>query len=54
MNHFTSDGARAPRRLGLRACLALCLGLSLALAACGGSNSDNGSEGQPRNLRCAP
>ncbi|WP_374432223.1 hypothetical protein [Ideonella dechloratans] len=54
MNHFTSDGVRAPRRLGLRACLALCLGLSLALAGCGGSNSDKGSEGQARNLRCAP
>jgi hypothetical protein len=49
-----SDGTRLPRWLGLRACLALCLGLSLALAGCGDSSNDKGSEGQSRNLRCAP
>lgn len=54
MTHFSSGRARAARGFGLRACLALCLGLSLALAGCGGSNSDKGSEGQARNLRCAP
>ncbi|MCA6215664.1 hypothetical protein KGA65_03805 [Ideonella sp. B7] len=54
MTHFTSNGTRTSRWLGLRACLALCLGLSLALAGCGDSSNDNGSEGQPRSLRCAP
>ncbi|MCO5975417.1 hypothetical protein [Ideonella oryzae] len=55
MTHIPSEGTRLPRWLGLRACLALCLGLSLALAGCGdSSNNDKGSEGQSRNLRCAP
>ena len=55
MTHFSSGRARAARGFGLRACLALCLGLSLALAGCGdSSNNDKGSEGQSRNLRCAP